>query len=163
LIVGLLLALAAAEDAFAQSCWPVAVLLEVRDSAGKRVDPTTMDSVVSDTIRAPRPVRVRAPFVRAAAPRDRSTLLEWSRAGCSIQLQRVTLYSGGGAMHLEFDMHVDSELRRGPSIFVVQAPPFQPGTFRLRFHPAEPGGDSRSPRRLTDGRWKPAEAKQPGG
>lgn len=163
LIVGLLMTLAATSTAGAQSCWPVAVLLEVRDSAGRRVDPAAMDSVVTDTTAAPAPQRMSAPYTPAPAARDTANLLQWSRAGCAIRLRRVSLYSGGRAMHLYFDMYVDTERRRGPSTFVVQAPPFQPGTFRLRFDPAEQGGTSQSPRRLTDDRWYRPAPKQPGG
>lgn len=162
-IAGLVMTLAATSTAGAQSCWPVAVLLEVRDSAGRRVDPASMDSVVTDTTAAPAPQRMSAPYTPAPAARDSANLLQWSRAGCAIRLRRVSLYSGGRAMHLYFDMYVNSERRRGPSTFVVQAPPFQPGTFRLRFDPAEQGGPSRSPRRLTADRWYQPAPKQPRG
>jgi hypothetical protein len=157
-MAGLLMTLAATSTASAQSCWPVAVLLEVRDSAGRRVDPAAMDSVVSDTTGAPRPRRMSAPYTPAPAAHDTSTVLQWSRAQCSIRLRRVTLYSGGQAMHLDFDMDVNSEKRPGASAFVVQAPPFQPGTFRLRWHRTEPGGAPRTPRRLPDDRWERTEA-----
>ncbi|HEY0035558.1 MAG TPA: hypothetical protein VGB66_02660, partial [Longimicrobium sp.] len=130
----------------------------VRDSAGRRVDPAAMDSVVSDTTGAPRPLRMSAPYNPARAARDTANLLQWSRAGCAIRLRRVTLYSGGEAMHLDFGMEVDSERRRGPSTFQIQAPRFERGTFRLRWDPAEPGGSSDDPQRLTQERWERAEA-----
>jgi hypothetical protein len=162
-MAGLLMTLAATSTAGAQSCWPVAVLLEVRDEGGRRVDPAFMDSVV--TVRTPQHVtdaeRVRAPYHVAKASRDTTNLLQWAVSGCRLRLGRVTLYRRGQAMHLEFGMALDSERRRGPSTFQIQAPRFQPGTFRLRWDPAEPGGSDDDPQRLTDERWEHVEPHNP--
>jgi len=159
-MAGLLMALTAASTAGAQSCWPVAVLLEVRDADGRRVDPAVMDSVVTE--RTPShsadAERVRAPYKAAGARRDTANLLEWSVSGCRLWLGRVTLYRRGQAMHLDFGMELDSERRRGPSTFQIQAPRFEPGTFRLRWDPAEPGGSDDDPQRLTDERWERTRA-----
>jgi hypothetical protein len=159
-MAGLLMTLMATSTAAAQSCWPVAVLLEVRDAGGRRVDPAFMDSVVTE--RTPGHLtdaeRVRAPYQVAGARRDTANLLQWSISGCRLRLGRVTLYRRGQAMHLDFGMVLDSELRRGPSTFQIQGPRFEPGTFRLRWDPSEPGGSDDDPQRLTDERWERAEA-----
>jgi hypothetical protein len=158
-MAGLVMTLAAASTAGAQSCWPVAVLLEVRDEGGRRVDPAFVDSVVAE--RTPGHLtdaeRVRAPYQVAKARRDTTNLLQWSVSGCRLRLGRVTLYRRGQAMHLDFGMELNSERRRGPSTFQIQAPRFQPGTFRLRWDPAEPGGSDDDPQRLTDERWERTE------
>lgn len=140
--------------AAAQSCWPVAVLVELRDGAGRRVDPAALDSVVTQLPgEAPEPLFARGQ-VRPHAARDTARYLWNARSGCHLEVGRISLFHGGQAMHLEFGMTVDSERRRGPSTFLVQAPPLQPGTFRLRWHPLEPGGTSAEPRRLDQGRWE---------
>ncbi len=151
--IGWLLSLAAAGEARAQSCWPIRVLLEVRDSAGRRMDPAGLDSAtytVRD--RAPRTMGLRGPNVRAG--RDTTAALEWTGHGCHLRLQRVTLYEGGRVMNLDFDMDIDSARRLGPSAFVIRAPALEQATFRLRWDPSERGGSAEDPERLLGDRWE---------
>ena len=158
-----------ARSARAQSCWPVAVLLEVRDADGTRMDPAELDSVATLPAdwrpgrdgRVPRagvaPARVRVPYGPAPAHREPAYLLKWSQAGCRLRIDEVTLYRGGEAMRLDFSMVVDSGLRGDPSTFVIEAPPFQSASFRLRWDPMEPGGRGDAPQRLGAERWAPKD------
>lgn len=145
--------LAPASAAAAQSCWPVRVLVELRNASGQRVDPVVLDSVVvtSGT------VRERVDFQRSpprAARADTAGYLHFIGHGCVLRVDRVTLYHGRRVMHLDFGMEVNSNRRRGPSAFVVQAPPLHSGTFRLRWDPMEPGGAYEDPKRLPAERWE---------
>ncbi|HEX8386439.1 MAG TPA: hypothetical protein VF576_09660 [Rubricoccaceae bacterium] len=139
-------------DAEAQSCWPVAVLVEVRDPSGRRVDPASLDSVVTRE-----DGRERALFGRNARPPaalDTTAYVWQAGAGCRVRVDRMTLYGGGHTMHLDFGMEVDSDARRGPSSFAVQTPSLRSETFRLRWDPTEPGGTPDDPTRLTAERWE---------
>jgi hypothetical protein len=144
------LLLAAAPAARAQSCWPVGILLAVRDAEGHRIDPARLDSVTNDQTGAgiPQP-EVVAPN-HSPVPGDTLKLLQWSRAGCHMQLKSVTLHLGGRVMQLVFDQIIDSEARREPSVLLFEAPAFQEGTFRVRWDPAEDAGH---PPTLLRDRW----------
>src|SRR5688500_13132186 len=98
----------------AQSCYPVAVLLEVRASAGGRVDPLALDSVMTTPTGGHSPAArvVREPYQQTAAP-DSLNLLEWAISGCRLRVGTATLHHGGSAMRLIFDVWLDSEVRRG--------------------------------------------------
>lgn len=145
--------LAPAGAAAAQSCWPVRVLVEMRGAAGRRIDPALLDSVVVTSGEE----RERVPFDRYGprpARGDTARFFHHANSGCRLALDRVTLYRGRRTMHLDFGMMVDSSRRRGPSAFLIQAPPLQSATFRLRWDPMEPGGAYDDPRRLTAERWE---------
>jgi hypothetical protein len=146
-------ALLAGTAAGAQSCHPVAVLLELRDAGGGRLDALSLDSVVTDTAGHAPPARVVSqPYGPTATP-DSANLLQWSASGCRLHLSAARLYRGGEEMRLDFGVRLDSETRRGPSTFLVEAPGFRGGRFRLRLDPKEAGGSERQPRRLPAGRW----------
>jgi hypothetical protein len=136
----------------AQSCWPVEVRLEVRDASGQRIAPASLDSVITTPARGDERLRERSGA--RPAHRDTSSYLQLSGSGCRLQVDRVSLYDGAHAMHLDFDMVLDSDRRRGPSSFVIEAPPFRPGTFHLAWDPEETGGAPGAPQRLSDRRWK---------
>jgi hypothetical protein len=154
LLIPATLAVLAAAPVRAQSCWPVGVLLAVRDAEGHRIDPARLDSVTTDDA-SPAVRRVSAAYA-PAVPGDSLTLLQWSIAGCQMKLGTVTLRLGGRSMRLVFDMMIDSERRRRASVFLFEAPPFREGTFRLRWDDAEDGG-YREPPLLRD-RWIPVAA-----
>jgi hypothetical protein len=137
----------------AQSCWPVGILLAVRDSTGARIDPLRLDTVVTGQVRplTLTPRRVSTPYHPAGSAEDSLTALEWAAPGCHIELQEATLVLNGRVMRLVFDMVLDSELRRGASVFLFEAPRFKPGSFRLRWDPDEPGGHQQP--LLLRGRW----------
>lgn len=152
-IVAWLGLLAPAGAAAAQSCWPVRLLVEMRDMAGRRVDPALLDSVVVTTGGQ----RERVPFEQFGprpARGDTARYFHHARSGCRLELDRVTLYRGRHAMQLDFAMVINSSQRRGPSAFLVQAPPLQTAAFRLCWDPTEPGGAYEDPLRLPDERWE---------
>jgi len=151
--IGWLLSLAAAGRVQAQSCWPIQVFLEVRDSSGRRMDPAELDSATHSVPgRTPETLGLRPPNSRAG--RDTTVALEWYGHGCHLRLYRVTLYAGGRVMNLDLGMDINSAQRRGPSAFVIRAPALQPATFRLRWDPAERGGPTEDPERLLGERWE---------
>ncbi|MBB4636866.1 hypothetical protein [Longimicrobium terrae] len=125
----------------------------MRDLAGRRIDPALLDSVVVTSGEK----RERVPF-ELYGPRpargDTARYFHRGNSGCRLMLNRVTLYRGPRTMHLDFGMVLDSSRRRGPSAFLIQAPPMQSGTFRLRWDPMEPGGAFEDPQRLPAERWE---------
>jgi hypothetical protein len=153
-IAGVLLFLAAAPAA-AQSCSRVAVLVEVRDSAGHHLDPAALDSIITT---APGSAPERELFDGRSpppVPGDPRRYLWRSTSGCHLQVHRISFYQGDRRLHLDFDMDVNTSRRRGPHVFLIQAPPLRSGTFRLRWDPAEPGGRVEEPKRLGSERWVP--------
>jgi len=150
--------LLSAGSAAAQSCFPVGVLLELRDRSGARIDPLALDSVVTEDAGAPYLPRhevVRAAFEPASQP-DSLNLLSWTLSGCRLRLRTVRLYRGGEEMRLRFDVWIDSEERGRASVFIVEAPPFRSGAFRLRFDEGTPSGEVNR-LRISRDHWMPAE------
>ena len=119
-----------------QSCYPVGVRLAVRDAAGRRMDASRVDSVVVQPRgeHAPREVRVFARPYEPPVLGDTLNTLFFGVSGCRLELGSATVYLGGQAMHLRFDIAMDSEMRRRDSVYLIEAPPFQPGSFRLRWN-----------------------------
>lgn len=153
--VACLLVFAATAAVEAQSCSPVVVLVEVRDSMGRYVNPAALDSIVTtDPGKGPKRdfFDDHSPL---PIPGDPKRYLWRSVSGCRLQVHRISFYQGARAMHLDFDMVVDASERDGPNVFLIEAPPLQPGTFRLRWDPLEPGGWREQPKRLEDDRWVP--------
>jgi hypothetical protein len=155
-ILAFVVPLFAADGAHAQHCWPIEVRVEVRDSAGRRISPVVLDSVVTAVARGSNevPVRSRMDLSRDGTASDTSGTLQWLTAACRLRLQRATLYASGRALHLDFNIDINTFERPGPSAFLIEAPPLQSATFRLRFDPQLRGGHSSAPRRLDAGWWE---------
>lgn len=149
-------ALFAADAAHAQHCWPIDVRVEVRDSSGRRISPVLLDSVVAFVARgsAAVPVRSRMEVSREWTASDTSGTLQWVTAACRLQLQRATLYASGRAMHLDFNIDINTLKRPGASAFQIEAPPLQSAAFRFRFDPELRGGLSSDPLRLNASSWE---------
>ncbi|HEX8673536.1 MAG TPA: hypothetical protein VF710_16690 [Longimicrobium sp.] len=155
-ILAFVVSLFAADAAHAQHCWPIEVRLEVRDPAGRRFSPVVLDSVVVVVARGSNevPVRSRVEIPRDGTASDTSGTLQWLTAACRLRLQRATLYASGRALHLDFNIDINTFKRPGPSAFLIEAPPLQSATFRLRFGPEVRGGHSSAPRRLDASWWE---------
>jgi hypothetical protein len=158
-----------ASGAAAQSCYPVAVLLAVTDAAGRRIAPPPPDSIRTfhRHHRSVEPRVVSRPY-HPAPPGDDTGLIQWSISGCRLQLDSVTVRGGGAATTLLFGMELDSERRRGPSVFLFEAPPLEGGRFRLRWDPLEPADRRWEDPGITRGRWTrieggPSPETRPGG
>lgn len=97
-----------------------------------------------------------APY-RDAPREDAAAALQLSLAGCRLQVDSVTLTRQGRTMTLLLSMEIDSERRRGASVFFLEAPPFRAGRFRLRWDPDEPGWLHDPPLLPAAGRWTRVE------
>lgn len=149
----LLLLPAPAGAASAQSCWPVGVLLALRDSSGRALAPAAVDSVaVHHGHRRLAPRAVSGPY-RDASGEDPASALQLALSGCRLQLDSVTLRLDGETMTLVMRMDIDSEKRRQGSVFFLEAPPFRAGRYRLRWDPDEPGEYLHPPLIPAAGRW----------
>jgi hypothetical protein len=84
---------------------------------------------------------------------------------CRLHLDELTLTYRGKTMRLRFGIHLDSDERRGPSAFAIEAPPFRDGVFVLDWHDGEEGGRSEAPRWIRADRWRsaPEAGAPPGG
>ena len=139
-----LLAIAAALSAVApialtaQHCWPTAVVIVLRDSAGRAADPSKADEVAVSPGRSPEadfaygigPLR----YVNAHPPLRVDSLpnLVWTgRGACAIDIDTVTVRRGSAVMRLLPAIHVNSLRTPAQSTWVVDTPPFRAGTYRL--------------------------------
>jgi hypothetical protein len=152
---------ASAGAARAQHCWPAMVGLVVRDSAGAVMEPGSLDSIAY----APLPSREAGFIVRPwqVAPAESGGLAEggrrlptlmWAGQGrCRIVIDEVVLRHGGREMRLRTAIRVDTERNPGPSVYLIDLPPFQAGTFELGWDDP-PGGREAEPAVIPASRWR---------
>jgi hypothetical protein len=153
---------ASAGVARAQHCWPAMVGLVVRDSAGAVMDPGALDSIAYAPLPSP-----RADFVvrtwRVPPARSRglakegsnglTTLLWAGRGYCRVDIDEVVIREGGREMRLRMAVRVNSRRSPGGSVYLIDLPPFQAGTFELPWdNPA--GGDDSEPALIPASRWR---------
>lgn len=164
IILPILATVLAASAARAQHCWPSSVGLVVRDSLGAVMDPGALDSVAYSP--QPRrgldfrvdPWRVTAAGLPKGQPKDSVTVLLWhGRGRCRIEMDEVVLRQDGREMRLRLRMRVDTNLRPGPSSYLLDLPPFAAGTFELEWEDRE-GGTWEEPLVIPPGRWRRVDA-----
>ena len=164
--VSLLIPLAASaalpRAAAAQHCWPSHLALLVRSETGAVIPPGSLDSlsytpVEPDSADMGFDMRVLDAYWRSAVQPGPPALNWWGRGDCRVHLDEVTLVRGGRVMRLRMAVRLDTQARPGPTVYVVEAPPFAEGTWELA-HPLPPGrigGPVRVPaeswRRVADG------------
>jgi hypothetical protein len=125
--------------AAAQHCWPTSIALVVRDERGAVIDPSPlMDSVsFSPGRREGADFAVRVVRIHPASTNDFDrpggipAITWYGQGACRVDMREVVLRRGGAAMRLWMDLHLDSERRPGSSDFILKAPPFAAGTWRL--------------------------------
>ncbi len=161
-----ILAVLTASAARAQHCWPSSVGLVVRDGAGAVLDPAALDSVAySPQPSEPadfrvEPWRVTAVGLPGAGAKDSVTVLLWyGRGRCRIEMDEVVLREGDREMRLRLHVRVDTELRPGPSSYLLDLPPFAAGTFELDWDDRG-GGRSAEPLVIPAGRWRRVDAER---
>jgi len=143
--------LLAAFPAAAQHCWPTSIALMVRDERGTVIDPSPlMDSLrYSPARRETADFLVRVVRIHPASTNDFDRpggipMITWYGQGdCRVDMREVVLRRGGAAMRLWMDLHLDAERHPGAGDFILKAPPFAAGTWRLDVcalpHPATDG------------------------
>ena len=132
----------AASPAAAQHCWPTEIALLVRDEHGAVIDPQRlMDSMRYSPPRGE--TEGFADFAVARALVDSLGTNRWNQPGgtpaiswhgrgdCRVDMREVVLRRGGRAMRLWMDLHLDSDAHPVPSDYLLEAPPFAEGTWRL--------------------------------
>src|SRR5688500_15337290 len=133
-----------AAPAAAQHCWPSSFMLVLRDSLGTAIHPGRFDSIsytpqASDGADYQVQAQVMAPEESGGLAGGLGLpVLHWfGRGDCRVLVQEVVLWENEVAMRLLTGVEIDTDRDPGPSRFVVEAPPFQPGTWRLS--PLPPG------------------------
>jgi len=161
LLAALACVCASAGAARAQHCWPAMVGLVVRDPAGAVVEPGRLDSIAY----APLPSREADFQVRPwqVAPAESgglakggdglATLMWAGRGECRVDIDEVVLRYGGREMRLRTAVRVNTLKSRGPGAYLIDLPPFQPGTFELGWDDP-PGGSDSEPAVIPASRWR---------
>ena len=156
---------ASSAEVAGQHCWPAMVGLVVRDSAGAVMEPGKLDSIAY----APLPSREADFSVRSwqVAPgesgglakegRGLPTLMWAGRGRCRVDIDEVVLRRGGREMRLRTAVRVNTLQRRGPGVYLIDLPPFQAGTFELRWDDP-PGGDDAEPAVIPASAWRRVES-----
>jgi hypothetical protein len=166
IILPIVAVLLTAQAARAQHCWPSSVGLVVRDSSGAVMDAAALDSVAYSPQRSEHadfrvePWRVTAAGLPKGLPKDSVTVLLWyGRGRCRVEMDEVVLREGGREMRLRLHVRVDTELRPGPSSYLLDLPPFTAGTFELDW--ADRGGGRwAEPLVIPVGRWRRVDAER---
>jgi len=135
----ILLALAAtlvASNAAAQHCWPSTIALLVRDARGAVLNPERLESIAQSPGAgddADFAVGTQRIDIDDAGSFDGTTpAYVWrGRGDCRVDVREVVLRRGREVMRLWMDLHVNTKERPGDSSFLVEAPPFATGTWRL--------------------------------
>jgi hypothetical protein len=129
----------AASPAAAQHCWPASIAVVLRDERGAVLDPRPLMDGASYSPRGTQAVdfAVRVALIH---PLDANAFdqpggipaITWSgRGACRVDIREVVLRRGPAVMRLWMDLHVDTERRPGPSDYILKAPQFAAGTWRL--------------------------------
>lgn len=136
--------------------------LVVRDSAGAVMDPGSLDSLAyaplpsegaDFIVRTWRVPPARSGRLAKAGSNGLSTLLWAGRGDCRIEIDEVVLRDGGREMRLRMVVRLNTLRRPGPSVYLIDLPPFQTGTFVLPWDdPA--GGDDAEPGVIPASRWR---------
>ncbi|MFL5538876.1 MAG: hypothetical protein ACJ8J0_07785 [Longimicrobiaceae bacterium] len=136
LVAGLTLA---ATPAAAQHCWPTMVALVVRDAQGAVIDPAPL---MGGFQYSPRRGETADFEVRRALVHPMDTnrfdqpggtpVIAWHGQGdYRVDMREAVLRRGDTVMRLWMDLHLDSERHPGAGSFLLESPPFAPGTWRL--------------------------------
>ncbi|HSU13164.1 hypothetical protein [Longimicrobium sp.] len=129
----------AASPLAAQHCWPTSIALVVRDPRGAVLDPRPlMDSLSYAPARGQgADFQVRAARIHPDdtnefdQPGGIPVIVWYGQGDCRVDVREVVLRRGGAVMRLWMDLHLDSERRPGPSDYLLKAPQFAAGTWRL--------------------------------
>ena len=157
---------ASAGEARGQHCWPAMVGLVVRDSAGAVLEPGRLDSIAyAPLASAEADFSVRSWQVAPAESGGLATTgaglpaLMWAGRGrCRVDIDEVVLRYGGHEMRLRTAVRVNTLRRPGPSVYLIDLPPFRTGTFELRWDDP-PGGRDAEPAVIPASSWR----RVPGG
>jgi hypothetical protein len=154
----LLACVALAAPAAAQHCWPASVSLLVRDEAGALINPNALDGYTFTPERPDSSDQQHGLGRRTddrwmpLAPRGTYSLHWWGRGDCRVHLDEVVLRRGGGEMRLRLNLRLDTDRDPGPTEYVIDTPPFQPGTWELAL--PLPQGRQRGAAQVTADRWR---------
>jgi hypothetical protein len=155
IILALLACAVLATPAAAQHCWPSSVALLVRDEQGALIHPRELNGYTYTPERpdsADMAFAVRRLNRSSLAPAGAHALLWWGRGDCRVHLDEVVLTRGGRVMRLRLNLRVDTDASPGPSEYVIDTPPFQPGTWQLT--PPLPPGELEGAAPVTADRWR---------
>ena len=152
---------ASAGEARGHHCWPAMVGLVVRDSAGTVLEPGKLDSIAYAPLASPEAdFSVRSWQVApgesgglATGGRGLQTLMWAGRGRCRVDIDEVVLRHGGREMRLRTAVRVNTSRKPGPSVYLIDLPPFQAGTFELRWDDP-PGGDDAKPAVVPASLWR---------
>jgi hypothetical protein len=147
-----------ATPAAAQHCWPSSVGLLVRDERGLLIHPDSLDGYTytpqpPDSSGQAHAVRSRTDERWGARVPPGTHALYWYGQGrCRVYLDEVVLRRGDATMRLRLNLRLDTNLKPGPTEFLIDTPAFQPGTFELGL--PLPPGVLHGPAWVTAGRWR---------
>lgn len=144
-----------------QHCWPAMVGLVVRDSAGAVLEPGRLDSIAyaplasreADFSVGSWQIAPAESGGLAASGSGLPTLMWAGRGRCRVDIDEVVLRYGGREMRLRTAVRVNTLVNRGPGVYLVDLPPFQAGTFELRWDDP-PGGDDAEPAVIPASSWR---------
>lgn len=163
-LLPLLLALAAcaalARPASAQHCWPSGLALLVRDAKGLIIHPSDFDTVTytpvdPDSADTGFAVRRLDAHWKGIVPEGTHALYWWGQGDCRVYVDEVVVRRGGEVMRLRLNVRLDTDADPGPTEYVLEAPPFAPGTWTLA-QPLPPGRLNR-PLRVPAPQWRVVE------
>jgi hypothetical protein len=145
-----------ATGAAAQHCWPTMVALVLRDEGGAVIHPRDAEiSYLPDGRDARFRVVVAEIDETDAGPvatAADSALTWWGSGPCRIDIDTVVVRRGDREMRLLPNVHLRSLEHPGPSEYVLDTPPFAPGTWALG--PLPPGVLGR-PKLVPAAAWRP--------
>lgn len=154
----LLACAALAQPAAAQHCWPSSVALLVRDEQGALIHPRELDGYTWTPERPDsadmgfRVRRLTADRWGPMAPEGTHALYWWGRGDCRVYVDEVVLTRGGRVMRLRLNLRLDTDASPGPTEYVIDTPPFTPGTWELM--PPLPPGRLHGAPPVTADRWR---------
>ena len=148
-------------EARAQHCWPTMVGLVVRDSTGAVLQPEALEHLSYAPLPgasadfAVHPWRL-APYESAGLSRsDSLPVLLWAGQGdCRVEMREVVLRHGGREMRLLLDVRLDSDRAPGFSEYLIDLPPFAPGTWRLDLSPLPTRRPAKGPIFIPATHWR---------
>jgi hypothetical protein len=85
-------------------------------------------------------------------PRGTYALNWFGQGRCRVYLDEVVLRRGDAVMRLRLNLRLDTEADPGPTEYVIDTPPFQPGTWELM--PPLPPGRLGGAAGVTADRWR---------
>jgi hypothetical protein len=143
--------------AAAQHCWPSSLALLVHDEGGRILHPDSLDGYTHtplepDSVDTQFSIRRLDAYWKEVVPHGTPALYWWGEGDCRVDVDDVVLTRGGRVMRLRLNVRLDTNARPGPTVYVLDAPPFAEGTWEL-VHPLPPGALNR-PAWVPADRWR---------